>query len=134
MAPDLRGKTRKNDAELNECRKELKQHTLSFPRIPSHYCKATSNLLYMPSDLTLAKMYELYNVHCQEHHKSPLSYRTYRLMFQSMSLAFHTLKKDRCEICERFQNSNSKEKEEEHDTFQEHKKRAEKIREIQTGG
>ena len=72
--------------------------------MPSQYCRATSDLLYWSSDLTLAKMYEWYCTYCEKDRKEPLSYETYRKIFQSMNLLFHAPKMDRCETCERYRN------------------------------
>ena len=100
--------------------------------MPSHYCRESSNLLYLSADLMLTKMYVLYTSHSQEKKLQPLSCTIYRKTFKSMNLAFHSPEKDRCETCERFCNLSPQEQEEEKVTYQQHRQRAEKIRAIKS--
>ena len=127
VSPDFRGNNRKEDDAMQQRKNELRKHILSFPRMPSHYCRESSNLLYLSADLTLAKMYELYTNHCYEKKLKPLSRPIYWKTFKSMNLAFHTSKKDRGETCETFRNLSPQEQEEEKITYQQHRQRPEKI-------
>ena len=47
-----------------------------------------------------------------------------------MNISFHCPKKDRCETSERYRNLELQEQEEEAESFQLHRQKAEKIREI----
>ena len=43
----------------------IKKHTDSFPRIPSHYCRQSSNKEYLEGKLSIQKMYEMYESNCK---------------------------------------------------------------------
>ena len=77
MEDDHRGKTKHNDEAMQQRKKDLHRHFLSFPLVPSHYCRFSSNLLYLSSELTLSKMYSLYTEQCQHNQIKPLCYTTY---------------------------------------------------------
>ena len=128
---DGHGKTKHNDDQMDQRRQELRQHILSFLVVPNHYCRSSSKLLYLSLALTLSKMYDLYKEVCNQNETQSLSYSTYRQIFQSMNVSFYCPKKDRCETCERFHNIDPEEQAEA-EMFQEHRKRATKIREIKT--
>ena len=74
-------------------------------------------------------MYSLYTEQCQHNQIKPLCYTTYWTVFQSMNISFHCPKKDRCETWERYQNIEWQEQEEA-ESFQLHRQKAEKIHEI----
>ena len=130
MEDDHRGRTKHNDEAVQQRKEDLRRHILLFPLVPSHYCRASSNLFYLSSELTLSKMYLLHTEQCQHNQIKPLCYTTYWAVFQSMNISFHSPKKDRCETCERYQNLELQEQQEEAKNFQLHRQKAEKIREI----
>ena len=41
------------------------RHIESFPRIPSHYCRQSTNKEYLEMKIFLQKMYELYEEKCK---------------------------------------------------------------------
>ena len=127
---DHRGKTKHNDEAMQQQKENLRRHILSFSLVPSHYCRSSSNLLYLSSELTLSKMYSLYTEQCQHNQIKPLCCTTYWTVFQLMNITFHCPKKDRCETCERYRNLELQEQQEEAESFQLHRQKAEKIREI----
>ena len=123
---DHRGKTKHNDEAMQQRKEDLRRHILSFPLVPSHYCRSSSYLLYLSSELTLSKMYSIYTEQCQHNQIKPLCYTTYWTVFQSMNISFHCPKKDRCETCERYRNLELQEQEEA-ESFQLHCQKAEKF-------
>jgi len=127
---DDRGKTKHNDEEMNHRKDQLRQNILSFPLVPSHYCRSSSNLLYLSSELTLAKLYDLCKELCEQNQWQPLCYTTYWQVFQSMNISFHSTKKDRCETCKRYQNLDTDMQKDEAEIYQKHRQKANKIREI----
>ena len=46
--------------EDEQLRDEVKQHINLFPRMESHYCRASSNVQYLSSDLNYQIMYDMY--------------------------------------------------------------------------
>lgn len=123
---DKRGQKKKENESNLALDEKIKEHILSFPRMPSHYCRESSSLLYLPSDLNISKMYELFKTS----YNQPVSYTKYQKVFQTLNLAFHVPKKDRCNVCERFRNLPDDLREGEKKSFEEHRARAEKVRDI----
>lgn len=79
------------------------EHINSFPRVPSHYCRADSNREYLDQCLNIKKMYELYVTVAQEKNVTPVKESAYRNIFcNNFNLYFHAPKKDRCDLCEEF--------------------------------
>ena len=126
---DHRRKTKHNDEAMQQRKEDFRHHSLSFPLVPSHYCRPCSNLLNLLSELTLSKMYSLHTEQCQHNQIEPLCYTTYLTVFQSMNISFHCPKKDRCETCERYRNLELQEQQE-GENFQLHHQKAENICEI----
>lgn len=102
----------------------VREHINSFPRVPSHYCRANSTCEYLAPDLTVIIMYSLYKEYCIEHDCVPVKLWMYREIFNTeFNLKFHAPRKDQCDQC--FQNSHStKEQQEElHAGYEGHLKR-----------
>lgn len=112
-------------------RRFIKKHISSFPKVPSHYCRKSTNYEYLPSDLNLQKMYECYLQRCQEENRLPEKLWLYRQVFKNdFYLKFHTPRKDMCDKCFRFQNSCEEEKNELRDEYEQHLKRKVSAREF----
>ena len=80
-----------------------KEHIASFPVVESHYTRSDTQRLYLASDLTIRKMYELYTENCQSSKKTSVPLRKYRDIFnQHFNYAFHHPKKDQCVTCTLF--------------------------------
>lgn len=81
---------------------EVRNHINSFPRVESHYCRASTNKEYLESKLNITKMHKLY---C-ELFPDPVKINVYRKIFETeFNIAFHKPKKDRCDTCEEFKQS-----------------------------
>lgn len=100
-ANDSRGK-HKNHRRVSEERKQLvREHITSFPAIESHYCRASSKRIYLESQLSLNKMYDLYKESCKNNSSEPVKKSMYSKIFnEEYNIAFHVPKKDRCDVCE----------------------------------
>lgn len=79
----------------------IKQHILSFPAYSSHYTREKSSRLYLSSDLSIRRMYELYQNKCAVDNLVPVHYNTYRMVFNSYNLSFRSPKTDTCGRCDR---------------------------------
>ena len=85
----------------------VKEHIKSFPALPSHYCRSSSNRTYLQAGLSIQSMYTMYLQTCREKDKTSVSYYVYRTNFAfDFNIGFHTPKKDQCAFCSRFQNLN----------------------------
>lgn len=103
---DMRGKFTKRRTAGDDVN-FLRSHIESFPRIASHYCRASSKKEYLESGLSLIKMYEMYNEKCTESGKNPLKKSMYRQIFtEQYNIGFHVPKKDRCDLCEEMKQTN----------------------------
>lgn len=70
----------------------------SFKSIESHYCRSSSHRHYLPSDLSIAKMYKMYNDQCATEERVKLSY--FRMIFNTKyNLSFTTPRTDVCSTC-----------------------------------
>lgn len=108
---DNRGRHGKQaKVQVIEHRKSIKDHILSIPLISLHYCRAQSLKQYLSPNLSMAKLYDLYVELCSEQNQECAWYATYYRVFNSLNIAFHSLKKDLCDFCESFKNYNIAEK------------------------
>lgn len=90
-------KTKEIDVEI------VKEHIEAFPKMESHYCRKTSSKMYLESNLSISKMYELYQEKCKNASKTPVSINVYRNIFCThYNLDFHKPKKDQCLMCHKY--------------------------------
>lgn len=97
---DRRGKVQGGANKINNVKlQEIKTHINKLPRYKSHYRRAESDSEYLPPEMTLQKMYDLYTEETSE----PVSFSTYRRIFlKHFNLKFKHLKKDTCNICDSY--------------------------------
>ncbi|XP_067681124.1 uncharacterized protein [Haliotis asinina] len=99
---DCRGKSTR-DRIPPEQKQGVRDHINSFPRVESHYCRASSRKEYLAQNLSLSTMYRLYREKCQLESRTAVLIHTYRNIFnQEFNLTFHVPKKDRCDRCEEY--------------------------------
>ena len=105
---DLRGKHgMQKSLEYSQTEECVKRHINSIPRVASHYCRQTSTVEYLPSELNVRKCFDLF---MEKHPERRISLSTYRNIFSNLNLGFHQPKKDRCDFCECFNNLNNEER------------------------
>ena len=85
----------------------IEEHIELFPCVDSHYCRQESQRQYLASDLSISKMYNLFQEWAPEHH--PNSKIPGKTMYESVftgsyNLGFYVPKKDQCDTCESFKN------------------------------
>ncbi|MBP1527197.1 MAG: hypothetical protein H9Q66_04675 [Spiroplasma ixodetis] len=103
---DRRGLTSSHNRLANSITNSVRDHIKLFPAIDSHYCRKNSKRRYLAADLNVTKMYELYKTYCTEKSLEPAKLSKYRSIFNSeFNLTFFKPKKDQCDLCERFKNS-----------------------------
>lgn len=99
---DKRGKNPKKKTP-QETIDKIKKHINSFPRTPSHYCRASTTKEYLEAGLSLQKMHDLYKVTCEKEGTLPAKIHTYRRVFNTeFNIDFFVPKKDRCDTCEEY--------------------------------
>lgn len=122
---ELRGgrQTTERDTLLRE---SVRKHIDKFPRMESHYCRASSRCEYLSSDLNAEKMHCMYQ---QENEDGP-SLSLYKTVLREMKLKFHSPKKDQCGICDTYHRGTQSQKEHLATDFAKHINEKNKVREI----
>ncbi|XP_072375619.1 uncharacterized protein [Diabrotica undecimpunctata] len=99
-ANDKRGKKKPANKTKPDIIASIKAHVQSFPTMASHYCRSSTKREYLDSNLSIAKMYELYVEDCKKTGKEYASQITYRRIFgTNFNLSFFNPKKDQCLTC-----------------------------------
>lgn len=112
---DLRGSHVRLLSDIDLDRKVyVRQHIESFPLVESHYCRKENINKYLCSELSVSKMYDLYQQKMIENNVDSnliVPIQKYRKIFnEEYDLRFNTLKKDACDACVAFKNGTSTEK------------------------
>lgn len=100
---DMRAENRKAYCLTEHELHVIKQHIMSFPSSESHYSRERSSKKFLSSDLSVAKMYELYIEQCMELKTHVVHYNTYRKVFRSLNLSFRKPRIDTCNTCDQIQ-------------------------------
>ncbi|KAF6203542.1 hypothetical protein GE061_001874 [Apolygus lucorum] len=84
----------------------------TFPKLPSHYCRSTTEKQYLQTDIrSIGKFYELYKSQCEQDNVTPLSRFVFDQHVKSKNVSIFTPRKDQCDECFQFRmNSLSQEK------------------------
>ena len=77
-----------------------KEFLEKLPKVPSHYCRASSSKLYIePIFQSMADLHRLYVSKCVEEGKAPMGRKALNEEFNAMNLSLFTPKKDQCDTC-----------------------------------
>ena len=72
----------------------------ALPKLPSHYCRAKSDKLYLePVFNTNTDLYKEYKLFCAEENLPVASLTTLKSVFKQMKLSYYSPKKDQCDMC-----------------------------------
>ncbi|XP_072384010.1 uncharacterized protein [Diabrotica undecimpunctata] len=89
----------------------VKSHIQSFPTVPSHYCRSSTERHYLDSSLNITLMYRLYCELCDSRAEEKVSLAMYRKIFnENFNLSFHHPKKDQCRVCSHYISATTDEK------------------------
>ena len=91
----------KNHLRINEeTVEEIKEHIKSFPAVLSHYCRQSTDRMYLEADLNMSIMYRLYVEMQRSKGKPCAKISKYRDVFlKEFNLGFFSPKKDQCDLC-----------------------------------
>jgi len=80
--------------KVNNVRRFLNE----IPKVPSHYCRKRSSRLYLPLDLSIANLYEIYS---KKENSEAVNMNVFRRIFKEFEppLAIFLPKKDQCTVC-----------------------------------
>ncbi|KAJ8949762.1 hypothetical protein NQ314_008115 [Rhamnusium bicolor] len=109
---DLRGKHEKHKTVSEAIKNGVRNHISSIPRIESHYLRAQTEKQYIEGGKTIAQLHRDYKIECEEHGKPCATLTMYTRIFNyEFNLAIFVPKKDQCERCGAYDNSNNEENE-----------------------
>lgn len=78
-----------------------------LPKVPSHYCRASSKRIYVESAfLSHLHMHSVYKTWCNENNKKPCSRNTFLSVLRKNNISIHKPRKDQCDVCSSFQLKN----------------------------
>lgn len=77
VRPDRRGRQPAKNKTILEDEQFARNHILSIPAVESHYCRKSTTRKYLPAELTLNKLYEMYKDSCKENDRIPISISVY---------------------------------------------------------
>ena len=102
-------------------RENVRKFLNDIPKLPSHYCRASSSKLYLePSFRSLADVYKLFK---EKRSENVASRQVFADEFSRMNLALFMPKKDQCDKCCAFKTGNISDAD-----YQEHVKRKDEAR------
>lgn len=103
---DMRGRHIPPNKISNNVLENIRSHIQSFPIYESHYSRNTTSRQFLGSDLSIRKMYKLYQEKCVQENfqKSEIGkYWLYRKIFNSeFNLSFKKPSNDNCDQCDMF--------------------------------
>ena len=132
---DKRGRHNNRPNRTTENQKtKVRQHISSFKTVESHYCRKDSNKFYLPAELNVCKMHNMYQQICRAEFIEPVSLPIYRRIFDyEFNLSFHKPMKDQCDNCVAYKNADQAEKErlkEKHERHIKNKQMARESKEV----
>lgn len=112
VSEDRRGKACKNSMLDESIKQTVRNHINLFETIDSHYCRQKTSRKYLPPTLNISKMFNLYEEYCVENHIEKMATESmYRHIFTTeFNISFFLPKKDLCDTCHKYDNSNHEEK------------------------
>lgn len=93
---------------MTKCLLSVCAHVNSFVPVESHYCRKSSKRLYLDSSLSVARMFNMYNEwpDLEKFLNKATTLRQYRnIVNNHFNLTFHSPKKDTCDQCHIFTNT-----------------------------
>lgn len=118
---DLRGK-HKHHKKLNpELLDDIRKHISMIPKIESHYVRATTSKQYIGGDKTIKDLYNDFVTQQTETNRDKGNYMAYYKIFSNeFNLGFYQPKKDQCDLCVSYDNSNNEQKQDLEEKYLKH--------------
>ena len=128
---DFRGAVTGRSNICSNAKQRVVDHINQFPRVESHYCRASSSRQYLEAGLSLSQMYRLYVDEMANVGETTVKEHMYRKIFnENFNLSFFTPKKDQCDTCFAYANSSESVRSENENEFHAHIERKEKARQM----
>ena len=128
---DSRGAVTGKSKICSNAKQRVVDHINEFPRVESHYCRASSSRQYLEAGLSLSQMYRLYVDEMANVGETTVKEHMYRKIFnENFNLSFFTPQKDQCDTCFAYANSSESVRSENENEFHAHIERKEKARQM----
>ena len=71
-----------------------------MPKLPSHYCRANTNRLYLQPDIpSFSELFRIYTDYCRTNTLDTVAEKKFRKIVQDENMSLFSPKKDQCDIC-----------------------------------
>lgn len=126
LLEDLRGKHGKHKKLSTQLLDDIRKHIDSIPRIESHYMRAATTRQYIDGSKTIKDLYNDFATEQVKKNKETGNYIAYYKVFNTdFNLSFFQPKKDQCDVCVAYVNSNEEQRKEMEEKYQKHLKEKE---------
>lgn len=72
----------------------------SIPKVPSHYCRASSNMKYVDNEfISKNNMYKIFKNWCLDEQKKAAHLKLFKTVLTTEKIAIHKPRKDQCDTC-----------------------------------
>lgn len=120
---EMRGKHGKQPTIDPQVKDSVKDFINSIPRIESHYLRAQTTREFICSDKSLADIYRDYKALREENNLPVATSSTFNRIFNTdFNISFFVPKKDLCDLCESYKNSNEEGKQKLFQNYEDHLK------------
>lgn len=120
---DLRGKHANHPTIDPQIKKSVIDFINCIPRIESHYLRAQTSREFISCDKSLADIYRDYKRFRERDELPVATSSTFNRIFNTeFNISFFVPKKDQCDLCERYKNSDEEEKRKLSQEYEEHLK------------
>ncbi|CAG5006176.1 unnamed protein product [Parnassius apollo] len=120
---DLRGKHGHQPTIDPQIKQSVIDFINSIPKIESHYLRAQTKRQYISSEKSLADIYRDYKQLREKDGLAIATSSTFNRIFNTeFNISFFVPKKDQCDLCERYKNSDSEEKRNLSQEYEQHQK------------
>lgn len=106
LKQDMRGKHNNHKKVAESIRQGIRSHINSIPRMESHYIRKDSSREYIDGGKSLSDLYRDYKSLCESNNVPYANETLYSRIFNGeYNIIFFKPKKDRCELCVRYENA-----------------------------
>lgn len=108
LSNDCRGKHNNHKQVSDDIKNGVRAHISSIPQVDSHYTRAHTEKKFIEGGKTLAQLYRDYKYDCEKEKKPYANLSLYSKIFNyEFNLAFFSPKKDQCQLCVSYENSDN---------------------------
>ena len=124
-----KSRTSKSRDSKFHCNHSVKEFFDSIPKLPSHYCRVSSQKQYLePTYQSLSQVHEVYKTFCENKQYRVAGKKFFTKVFNENNLAIFRPRKDQCDTCVGFETHNTSE-----DEYRQHMQRKEEARSEKDG-